>query len=140
MHTTRIALALLATSFVASVTTAPAWAGCGCDKPAPPRAAIRPFVAGAGQTVTLFNQALEDGVKYDVAFETEGAAPQWASGTAQRQKDIADGEMREHLRVAVPEVPIGPCAVRVWRNGKLAFDLKADDFTVAPDAIVLRDG
>ena len=50
------------------------WAGCGCDKPAPPRASIRPFVAAPTQTVTLFNAALTDAATYDVAFEPQGGA------------------------------------------------------------------
>src|SRR5262249_41626929 len=44
----------------------PAIAGCGCDKPAPPRATIRPFVAAPSQSITLFNSSLEDGATYDV--------------------------------------------------------------------------
>src|SRR5262249_2639127 len=54
----RVALALAA-GLAASVAT-PAIAGCGCDKPAPPRAAIRPFVAAPSQSITLFNSSLED--------------------------------------------------------------------------------
>jgi len=139
MRTQPLASAMLAATLVGVVALPPAWAGCGCDKPAPPRAAIRPFVAGAGQTVTLFNPALEDGATYDVAFESSGAEPQWARGRAERQKDIADGALREHLRVVVPRLPLGPCAVRVWRDGGHQFDVVADDFTVAAESIALGD-
>jgi len=139
MHTRTIASAMLATA-VAFLATSPVWAGCGCDKPAPPRATIRPFVAGAGQTVTLFNPALQAGATYDVAFESAGAAPQWVRARADIQKDIADGVSREHLRVSVPELPLGPCAVRVWRDGARQFDVAADEFTVAAHPIALHDG
>jgi len=139
MHTRTIASAMLATA-VAFLATPPVWAGCGCDKPAPPRATIRPFVAGAGQTVTLFNPALQAGTTYDVAFESAGAAPQWARARADIQKDIADGVAREHLRVFVPELPLGPCAVHVWRDGARQFDVAADEFTVAAQPIALHDG
>ena len=139
MHTRTVVSALLATALGLSLTPS-ARAGCGCDKPAPPRAAIRPFVAGSGQTVTLFNPALESGAAYDVAFEVTGSAPQWVRARAEVQKDIADGAAREHLRVSVPELPLGPCAVHVWRDGARQFDVAADDFTVAAQPIALHDG
>jgi hypothetical protein len=121
------------------LVTPPAWAGCGCDKPAPPRAALRPFVASASQTVTLFDERLEGGATYDVAFESPAGDVQWARGTATREPDIADGQLREHLRVAVPELPLGPCAVTVWRDGARQFHVAADDFTVAARPITLHD-
>ncbi len=124
---------------LAATAASPAWAGCGCDKPAPPRASIRPFVAAASQTVTLFNSALEQGATYDVAFAPQGGTTQWTQARAVRQKDVADGEMREHLRVAVPELPLGPCAVSVWRDGARRFEVAAEDFTVAARPIALRE-
>ncbi len=138
MHSSTIA-SLTVAAVLAASATAPAWAGCGCDKPAPPRAAIRPFVATASQTVTLFNPALEDGATYDVAFEPQGGPTQWARGSAERRKDVADGTEREHLRVAVPDLPLGPCAVSVWRDGARRFDVAADDFTVAARPIALHE-
>src|SRR5262249_38298292 len=134
MHTRTLVTAMLATA-VALAATPPAWAGCGCDKPAPPRATIRPFVAGAGETVTLFNPALHDGGTYDVDFESGGGGPQGAGGRAEPQKDIADGVAREHLRVSVPELPLGPCAVHVWLDGARQFDVAAEEFTVAAQPI-----
>src|SRR5262249_7556095 len=89
------------------------WAGCGCDKPAPPRASIRPFVAGPTQPVPLFNTALTEGATYDVAFEPQGGPQQWTQARTERRKDIADGEMREHLPVVLPDLPLGPCRVSV---------------------------
>ena len=53
-----ITLAALAGCLAAALPSI-GWAGCGCDKPAPPRASIRPFVAAPAQTVTLFNAALD---------------------------------------------------------------------------------
>jgi hypothetical protein len=138
MHPSSTISVMLAAAVVAGAA-APARAGCGCDKPAPPRAAIRPFVAAASQTVTLFNAALEDGATYDVAFESTGGAPQWTRGRAERQKDVADGTMREHLRVVLPELPLGPCAVSVWRDGTRRFDVASDDFTVAARPIALHE-
>jgi len=126
-------------AILAAHAATPAWAGCGCDKPAPPRAAIRPFVATASETVTLFNPALEEGAAYDVAFEPQAGPAQWARGIAERKRDIADGTEREHLRVVVPDLPLGPCAVAVWRDGTRRFDVAADDFTVAARPIALHE-
>ena len=119
--------------------TSPAQAGCGCDKPAPPRAALRPFVASASQTVTLFDDTLESGAAYDVAFESRAGDVQWVRGTVTREPDIADGQPRNHLRVTLPDVSLGPCAVTVWRDGDRRFQVAADDFTVAARPIALRD-
>lgn len=125
---------------VGLLLAAPAWAGCGCDKPAPPRASVRPFVASAEQTVTLFNADLEEGATYDVAFESPAGSTQWTRGQARREKDVADGAMREHLRIALPTaLPLGPCAVSVWRDGTQRFAVPADDFTVAAAPIALRE-
>ena len=133
-----ITLAALAGCLAAALPSI-GWAGCGCDKPAPPRASIRPFVAAPTQTVTLFNAALTDGVTYDVAFEPQGGPPQWTRAQVERRKDIADGEMREHLPVALPDLPLGPCRVSVWHGGAPVFDIAAEDFTVAARPIALHD-
>jgi hypothetical protein len=137
MHSSSTVALTLAAVLAASVAT-PAWAGCGCDKPAPPRAAIRPFVAAPSQSITLFNSSLEDGVTYDVSFESQGVT-QWARGTASLRRDVADGSPREHLRVSVPDLPLGPCAVSVWQDGTRRFDVGADDFTVAGRPIALTE-
>jgi hypothetical protein len=138
MHPSSIASLTLA-AVLAATAAPPVWAGCGCDKPAPPRAAIRPFVAAASQTVTLFNPTLEDGATYDVAFESQDGTTQWTRGSAERRKDVADGAERQHLRVVLPDLPLGPCAVSVWRDGARRFDVAAEDFTVAARPIALHE-
>ena len=42
----------------------PADAGCGCSKPPPPRAAVRPFVGNADQKIVLFSDLLSPGAAY----------------------------------------------------------------------------
>jgi len=138
MHKASTTLAVVAACLAATLPSI-GWAGCGCDKPAPPRAAIRPFVAAPTQTVTLFNSALADGASYDVAFEQQGGPLVWTRARAERRKDIADGEMREHLPVTLPDLALGPCRVSVWRDGAPVFDVAAEDFTVAARPIALRD-
>ena len=45
-----------------------AHAGCGCDKPPPALAEVRPNVTYAGMPVTLFHASLQSGQSYDVTF------------------------------------------------------------------------
>jgi len=115
-------------------------AGCGCDKPPPPRAPIRPFVGYFNQTVTLFNAALNGGGKYDVLFENriDGTSGH-SRGKAVMKRDLADRTMRPHLRVHVPDVGLGPCQITVSSNGKTVFVLSDDNFTVTSPPVQLHD-
>ena len=130
-----LALALI----LAALTPRPADAGCGCDKPPPPRAAIRPFVGYVDQQVTLFDDRLAPGRRYDVLFESSEGTSDWSRGRAAFRRDLADGERRMQLRVAVANVPLGPCAVSVWQDGVMLFALADDAFTVAASPIALHD-
>lgn len=115
-------------------------AGCGCDKPPPPRAAIRPFVAFAQQPVVLFDDALEDGRVYQVVFEPlVGGTPKRERGRVRLRRDLADGVIRPHLRVSVPELALGPCRVSVWRDGLRLVDVPAEAFTVTAPPLPLGD-
>ena len=122
----------LAFAALAALTPRSTQAGCGCDKPPPPRAAIRPFVGYVNQPVTLFDERLTPGRRYDVLFEaSETGTSDWSRGQAMLRRDLADGERRVQLRVGVAEVPLGPCRVSVWRDGEMLFALTDDQFTVA---------
>ncbi len=139
MHTTLrrnwlplIAIALVATPFTAH-------AGCGCDKPPPPRAAIRPFVAHAAQTVTIFDQAIANGRAYRVEFRSLDGAADWSAGRGRMIRDLADGERRPGLEVNVPPLPLGPAAVTVYDGDQAVLALADDEFTVAPDPIELHE-
>ncbi len=137
---TRVGVSFCVLSMALAVAGArPASAGCGCDKPAPPRAAARPFVAAANQEVTLFNPILQDGKRYDVAFEAADGTVAWSRARAKRKADIADNQQREHLPVIIPDVALGPCRLVVWRNGNLMFTVPATEFTVAAPPIALHD-
>lgn len=135
------ALALgLALAALAAFAPRPVDAGCGCDKPPPPHAAIRPFVGHVDQEITVFDTQLVAGRRYDVLFESsETGASDWSRGRAALRKDLADGERRVQMRVAVAEVPFGPCRVSVWRDGEMVFALEDDAFTVAAQPISLHD-
>src|SRR6266567_3122424 len=72
LGTTLVALLALG----ALVMPAPVDAGCGCSKPPPPRAAVRPFVGYADQKIILFSELLAPDTAYWVQFTaTADAAP-----------------------------------------------------------------
>jgi hypothetical protein len=130
----------LALAALASLAPRPAEAGCGCDKPPPPRAAIRPFVGYVDEQVTLFDDRLAAGRRYDVLFESsETEMSDWSRGRAVIKRDLADGERRVQLRVSVADVSFGPCRVSVWQDGQMLFALTDDAFTVAAAPIALHD-
>lgn len=138
MRTTTVAMTILGACLALAAGTAEA--GCGCDKPPPPRAAVRPFVASADQHIMLFDAALDDGKRYDVLFESmgPGGPGAWSQGKSRRKRDIADGQMRPHLRVRVPELPLGPTRISVYRNDKLVFAVGHQVFTTAGRPIPLE--
>ena len=117
----------------------PADAGCGCDKPPPPRAAIRPFVAHENQTVDLFDPVLVAGEKYDVLFRGADGSFDWSLGRAEMARDFADGAERPQLRVTLGRVSLGPCAVSVFHGDTEILALPDDQFTVAGRPVALHD-
>jgi hypothetical protein len=141
METTRsVGRAVAVALVVAALVPRPVDAGCGCQKPPPARAAIRPFAGYVDQDVTVFDDRLVAGQSYDVRF-LSGADGRvdWSRGRARQKRDLADGSSRVHLRVSVADVSLGPCAVSVWSNGQLLLDLPDDVFTVTAPPITLHD-
>jgi hypothetical protein len=115
-------------------------AGCGCDKPPPPLAAIRPFVTWSGGTVTLFDARLVPGTAYRVGFDSVTDRWQgWADGVAEMQPDLADGQLRAQLRVVVPRLGYGPQRVRVSQGSVMLYELDPSQLTVTAPPIALRD-
>jgi hypothetical protein len=133
-------LSVLACTVVASE---PALAGCGCTKPPPALAAVRPSVAWSGAEVTLFDAALVAGQHYEISFD-----PGTANGPARRvtrkavsKRDLADGVRKTQVVVPLPVMPIGPAAVQIrTASGTLIADLADDAFTVAPSPIGIPTG
>jgi len=130
---------MLLSALVALGAPSPASAGCGCAKPAPPRAAIRPFFGAVDQQVTLFDERLGSTGQYDVQFESLDGVSDWSRGKVKSRRDLADGERRPQLRVKVPDVSLGPCRISVWRQGAKLYTLGADQFTVIAPPIALHD-
>lgn len=115
-------------------------AACGCIKPPPPRLAIRPFVGHADQIVTIFDDRLTPGHRYDVQFSasTDGSSD-WSRSRAILRRDLADGKARTQLRVRVGDVTFGPCRINVFSRGVHVFSLGDDQFTVTARPVVLHD-
>ena len=118
----------------------PVEAGCGCDKPPPPRADVRPFVASPGQRVTLFHEALEAGRRYEVEFVSGlTGARDWSQGRARHAHDVADAAIRAQLAVVVPDLTFGPVAITVWQLDTVVMAVQDDAFTLAARPIPLHD-
>jgi hypothetical protein len=118
----------------------PATAGCGCDKPAPARAAIRPFVGHVGERITLFSADFVEGQTYKVEFASlDSGVSDWSAGKARVKRDLADAEPRVQLVVAVPDVPLGPARITVVNRAGVVMQLPDTEFTVTGDPIPLHD-
>jgi hypothetical protein len=121
-------------------TAGDARGSCGCDKPPPPRANVRPFAAAVDQTVTLFDARLVRGDRYTVLFQSRDGTQDWSRGRAVLKRDFADGEERTQLRVPVGNVSLGPVRIAVYDDAnRLLYALPDDQLTVIAPPIVLHD-
>jgi hypothetical protein len=139
---TSLVSALLVAIGLAVVLPRSASAGCGCAKPPPPRADVRPFVGYPDQAVVLFNDQLSQGTAYWVSFTSSAdGSVDWSRGRAMMRRDFADGQLRPQLRVAVGNVALGPCRIAVWTGdgSQQLFALGDDAFTVIAPPVVLHD-
>ena len=120
---------------------APADAGCGCDKPPPPLAAVRPFVGFVDSKVTLFDARLVPGQRYNVQFiPRSNGGGDWSRGKAKSVRDFTDGQYRNALRVSVPDIAYGPSAIEVYDDsGNRLYRLTDDRFTVTSEPVPLHE-
>jgi len=104
--------------------------GCGCEKPAPPPAAIIPDATYPGTYVRIYDDNFIPGNSYDVLFnqtETEGVAE-------------VDREGRKRIKVMIPETDdVGPTAVKVLNNSGIIKEISSDQFTLATKPITLYE-
>jgi hypothetical protein len=114
-------------------------AGCGCDKPPPPRAVVRPFVGHAGQLITIFDDRLQPGRSYRVEFRSPDGTSDWSGALAKPIRDLADRQKRMGLEVNVPPISLGPAAITVSDDTEVLLSLSDEEFTVAPDPIELHE-
>jgi len=132
-------LALAAIVFFSSLPAA--HAGCGCQKPPPNLAAVRPNATYAGTSVTLFSPSFQVGQVYAVDFASSATtAKATVTGTIVTRRDLADGVTKPQLTVAVPaSLPLGPTSLSVRLSNLTTPVLIIDDaaFTVVPAPIAL---
>lgn len=134
------ALVLLGSLALGAMVLAPsaADAGCGCKKPPPPLADVRPRFTYAGAQVDLFDDRLQEGEAYRVRFVSPSGASADVVGTGYDRRDLADGVVKTHLGVTLPNLPLGPAAIEVSdAKGNVLFALPDDQFTVAPAPVVM---
>jgi hypothetical protein len=130
----KLALTLLALL----CTRIPAQAGCGCDKPPPPVAAIRPAFASPTNEVTLFSSSLVPGKRYRVIFgEGWPRARRRVWARAEMRRDFADGIVKPQLVARVPGLPAGPTRVVVKRGATVILDIPPAEFTLLQRPIAL---
>ena len=86
----------------ALVMPAPVDAGCGCSKPPPPRAAVRPFVGYADQKIVLFSDLLVPNTAYWVQFTaTADGSTDWSRGRAALRRDFAETVTQDGYQAGV---------------------------------------
>ncbi|NOT56085.1 MAG: hypothetical protein HOP18_15915 [Deltaproteobacteria bacterium] len=114
-------------------------AGCGCEKPPPAPASVRPNATYGGMPVTMFGSGITTGQLYTVTFTAmNGTATTVSSVAAVSKRDLADGVYKAQLIVTVPSsLPLGPVGITVKRAGQTVILLSIPDtsFTVAPQPI-----
>ncbi len=131
---------ILAAAALLIVGASKAFAMCGCDKPPPPRANVRPFVAYPDQVITLFDDRIVENQKYIVRFTARDGSSDWSRGRGVVKRDFADRQLRNQLRVAVPDVAYGPSQISVYDvNSTLLYTLSDDQFAVIGRPIALHD-
>lgn len=135
----RRTLAVIAVAGLAVAMSTRAHAGCGCDKPPPVVAPVRPAFASPGGAVTLFHPALVDGVVYDVEF-TQGNVQLTLQASATTLRDYADGNYKPQLVVAAPALPPGPTQVVVRLGEATVHDVPSTDFTMLPRPVTVPAG
>jgi hypothetical protein len=114
-------------------------AGCGCDKPAPRPAAVRPDVTYAGTRVSFFSSAFGVGESYLVTFTSMDGTSATTTGTVAAARDLADAVEKPQLQVLLPSLPLGPAsiAVRAAEDSEPILTISDRDFTVAPQPIAM---
>ena len=136
----QFAFAAVLTGAALVATPPPVQAGCGCIKPAPAPAAVRPNVTYGGQLVTLFHSSLVNGGSYTVKFTAMDGTTASVTGAAVNRRDLADAVYKNQLEVTIPtRVPIGPVGITVTQAGQSSPFLSIPDtsFTLAPQPVAV---
>lgn len=132
-----VALATIAV-LLKTFSAVPVEAGCGCNKPPPPLAQIRPAFGSPGDAVTLFADGVVAGLPYKVTF-TSGTTSVSIPGVGVLKRDFADGVTKPQVSVLVPRLPLGPVAVTVSAGLTPVLSLPSSAFTALPPAMALTE-
>lgn len=131
-------IALAAIAALTSLSAVPVEAGCGCNKPPPPLASIRPAFGSPGDMVTLFADGIVPGLTYQVTF-TSGTSSVSVPGIATLRRDFADAVAKPQVSVPVPALPLGPTSVTVSAGLTPILALPATAFTALPPSMALTE-
>jgi len=113
-------------------------AGCGCQKTPPAPAVIFPNATYAGAPVTLIHSGLQAGQSYMVTFTAESETTMTVQTSAVSKRDIADGQYKPQLTVALPDLPLGPIGITIKQNDGTIVTMLDDSFlTVVPQPVVV---
>lgn len=114
-------------------------AGCGCDKPPPLPASVRPTATYQGMPVTLFSSSLQAGVTYNVTFTSVNGQNVTVSSQAVNRRDLADSNYKLQLAINLPALPLGPASISVLQVGQTGALLAIADtsFTVVPKPVAV---
>jgi hypothetical protein len=135
--------AVIAFTFMFGRSLVPAYAGCGCEKPPPPLADVRPAFASPGNEIRLFSSKLKVGREYTVLFVAETG--DWESRSAfvvaraERRRDFADGVSKVQLLVAAPKLAAGPASVTVLAGLKPVLHVPTGAFTMLQPPLALAE-
>lgn len=113
-------------------------AGCGCAKAPPSPADIRPHATYRGGEVRIFHPDLQMGSQYTVRFSGIVHDPEQVGGVLPAMaRDLADGVEKPQLVVALPDLPLGPVSVEVYRKKTLVVSIPDTELTAIPAPIAL---
>jgi len=133
MRTRSLTIMLSALAAVTAMRSAPAEAGCGCNKPPPSLSTVRPAFASPGDAVTLFPPDNKPG-RYEVEIGNKEMRVD-----AVYKRDLADGQYKWQLVVKAPNLPAGPTRIEVEGPGR-EFTVPSSGFTMMQPALALQEG
>ena len=137
IHVLNLTLALVCMLWPAARA---AQAGCGCEKPPPNLASVRPNATYAGTKVALFSPSFVVGQVYSVDFLSgTTSARATVTATVTSRRDLADAKYKPTLSLTVPALPLGPTRINVHLSNLTTNVLVITDdaFTVVPQPVAL---
>jgi len=129
----RCLMLLSALTAIAALHSQPAEAGCGCAKPPPPAAVVRPAFASPGDTITLFPPDNRSGT-----YEVRIGDNYKTTTNAVWKRDLTDATYKWQVQVKAPQLRIGPTYIYVKGPGR-DFFVSSNDFTMMQAPLTLQE-